>query len=55
MLMSDGEGEGARDETALDIRDAPPTSQCWRRSSSSALVGPPSSVESVVGWIGVDY
>lgn len=41
MLMSEGDGEGARDETALDILEAL-TSQFWSSSSNSSLVGPPS-------------
>lgn len=41
MLMSEGEGEGARDETALDTLEAL-RSQFWRSSNSSSLVGPPS-------------
>lgn len=44
MLINDGEGEGAREETALDIREAPPTSQYCKTSSSSVCVGPPSDV-----------
>jgi len=41
MLMREGEGEGARDETALDTLEAL-RSQFWRSSNSSSLVGPPS-------------
>jgi len=41
MLMSEGDGEGAREETALDILEAL-TSQFWSSSSNSSLVGPPS-------------
>ena len=40
MLMSEGEGEGARDETTLDTREFADTSQFCSSSSSSSLVGP---------------
>ena len=39
MLIREGEGEGARDEKVLETLE---TSQFWRSSSSSNLVGPPS-------------
>lgn len=54
ILMSEGEGEGARDDTVLDIRDAPPTSQFCNRFRSSALVGPPSVMESVCVCEGIN-
>ena len=38
ILMSEGEGDGAREETALDVL----TSQFCRRFRSSCCVGPPS-------------
>lgn len=40
MLIREGEGEGARDDTTLDTRELADMSQFWRRSSSSSFVGP---------------
>lgn len=48
MLMREGEGDGAREETALDTLEAL-MSHFWSCSSSSSCVGPPelTSVELV--------
>ena len=40
MLIREGEGEGARDDTTLDTRELADISQFWSRSSSSSFVGP---------------
>ena len=40
MLMSEGEGEGARDETTLDTREFADTSQFCSSSNSSSFDGP---------------
>ena len=40
MLIREGEGEGARDDTTLDTREFADMSQFWSRSSSSSFVGP---------------
>ena len=41
MLIREGDGEGARDERALDNLDTGLMSQFWRSSSNSDFDGPP--------------
>ncbi len=51
ILIREGEGEGAREETLLEAVE-PETSQVWSRSKSSSVVGPPSVLSEGRGNIG---